>query len=123
VLSPEPLDFAGVTVPDALVILSEDGLAKSRALLPRMSPEATVLAFPDVAAVETPAKLVVLDPAAATTRLPRADHGLAACAAALLVLGLFPTDALVEAAAASGRLAEELAKVVAAGLEIGAAAH
>ena len=56
-------------MPDALVILSQDGLAKSRALLPRMSPEATVLAFPEVAAVETPARLVVLDPAAASTRL------------------------------------------------------
>ncbi len=123
VLSPEPLDFAGVTVPDALVVLSEDGLAKSRALLPRMAPESTVLAFPDVATLETPARLIVLDPAAASARLARADHGLAACAAAISVLGLFPTDALVEAAAASGRLAEELGKVVAAGLEIGAAAR
>ena len=123
VLSPEPLDFAGVSVPDALVILSDDGLAKTRSLLPRMAPEATVFAFPDVAALETPARLIVLDPAASATRLARADHGLAACAAAIEVLGLFPTAALVEAAAASGRLAEELGKVVAAGLEMGAAAR
>jgi len=123
VLSPEPLDFAGVGVPDALVILSEDGLAKAKALLPRLSPESLVMAFPDVAALETPARLVVLDPAAASTRLARADHGLAACAAAVLLLGLFPTAALVEAAAAAGRLAEELGKVVAAGLEIGGAAR
>jgi len=123
VLSPEPLDFAGVSIPDALVILSDDGLAKTRSLLPRMAPEATVLAFPDVAALETPARLIVLDPAAAATRLARADHGLAACAAAIEVLGLFPAAALVEAAAASGRLAEELGKVVAAGLAMGAAAR
>jgi len=123
VLSPEPLDFAGVTVPDALVILSEDGLAKSRALLPRLAPEATVLAFPEVAGLDTPARLLVLDPAAASSRLARADHGLAACAAALHVLGLFPTAALVEAAASAGRLAEELSRVVAAGLEMAAAAR
>jgi 2-oxoglutarate ferredoxin oxidoreductase subunit beta len=123
VLSPDPLDFAGVTVPDALVVLSEDGLAKVRGLLPRLDPEATVLAFPDVAALQTPARLVVLDPSAATTRLARADHGLAACAAAIAVLGVFPAAALVEAAAASGRLADELTRVVAAGLEIGAAAR
>jgi pyruvate/2-oxoacid:ferredoxin oxidoreductase beta subunit/Pyruvate/2-oxoacid:ferredoxin oxidoreductase gamma subunit len=121
VLSPEPLDFAGVTVPDALVVLSEDGLAKSRPLLPLMAPESTVMAFPEVAALETPGRLLVLDPAAAGARLARADHGLAACAAAVAVLGLFPTDALVEAAAAGGRLAEELGKVVAAGLEMAAA--
>jgi 2-oxoglutarate ferredoxin oxidoreductase subunit beta len=123
VLSPEPLDFAGVTVPDALVVLSEDGLSKVRGLLPRLAPEATVLAFPDVAALDTPARLVVLDPSAATTRLARADHGLAACAAAIAVLGIFPTAALVEAAASSDRLADELGRVVAAGLEIGAAAR
>ena len=122
VLSPEPLDYAGVGVPDALVLISEDGLAKSRHLLPLMPPEAIVLAFPDLAGVETPARVVILDPAAASTRLARADHGLAACAAAVSVLGLFPTEALVEAAAASGRLAEELGKVVASGLEMGAAA-
>ncbi|MFH1330287.1 MAG: thiamine pyrophosphate-dependent enzyme [Actinomycetota bacterium] len=123
VLSPEPLDFAGAGVPDALVILSEDGLAKSRGFLPRMAPEATVLAFPEVAALETPARLIVLDPAAAGTRLARADCGLAACAAAIEVLGLFPTAALVEAAATGGRLAEEMAKVVAVGLAMGAAAR
>jgi pyruvate/2-oxoacid:ferredoxin oxidoreductase beta subunit len=123
VLSPEPLDFAGVTVPDALVVLSEDGLAKVRGLLPRMAPDAVVLAFPDVAALETPARLLVLDPGAASSRLARADHGLAVSAAAVAVLGLFPTQALTEAAAASGRLAEELGKVVAAGLEIAAAAR
>jgi len=120
ILSPQPLDFAGVASPDALVVLSDDGLAKARPYLPRLSPEATVLAFPEVAHLETPARLVVLDPAAAGTRLAKADQGLAACAAAVEVLGLFPTAALVEAAAASGRHAEELGKVVAAGLAMAA---
>ena len=56
-------------------------------------------------------------------RLARADQGLAACAAAVEVLGLFPTAALLEAGAESGRYAEEMAKVVAAGLAMGAAAR
>jgi len=122
VLSPEPLDFAGVDVPDAVVVLSEDGLAKARPYLPRLDRGATVLALPEVADLETPARLLVLDPAAAGTRLGKADQALAACAAAVEVLGLFPAAALVEAAAASGRLAEELGKAVAAGLAMARAA-
>lgn len=123
ILSPAPLDFAGLTVPDALVVISDDGLAKARPYLSRLSPEATVLALPEVADLETPARLVVIDPAAAGTRLAKADQGLAACAAAVEVLGLLPTAALFEAAAASGRHAEELAKVITAGLAMGAAAR
>ena len=123
VLSPEPLDFAGMDVPDAVVILSDDGLAKARPYLPRLGPDATVLAFPEFADLQTPARVVVLDPAAAGTRLAKADQGLAACTAAVEVLGLFPTAALLEAGAGSGRYAEEVSKVVAAGLAMGAAAR
>jgi 2-oxoglutarate ferredoxin oxidoreductase subunit beta len=123
VLSPDPLDFAGFAIPDALVVLSDDGLAKARPYLPRLAPQATVLAFPEVAGIETPARLVVLDPAAAGAHLSRADQGLAACAAAIDVLGLFPSAALLEAAAAGGRHAGELAKVVAAGLAMAAVAR
>ncbi len=121
ILSPEPLDFAGMDVPHSLVVLSNDGLAKARPYLPRLAAQSTVLALPEVADLETPARVVVLDPASAGTRLAKADQGLAACAAAIEVLGLFPTAALVETAAAAGRHAEELGKVVAAGLAMGAA--
>ena len=110
-------------VPDAVVILSDDGLAKARPYLPRLGPDATVLAFPEFADLQTPARVVVLDPAAAGTRLAKADQGLAACAAAVEVLGLFPTAALLEAGAGSGRYAEEVSKVVAAGLTMAAAAR
>jgi 2-oxoglutarate ferredoxin oxidoreductase subunit beta len=123
VLSPEPLDFAGVDLPDSVVVLSEDGLAKARPYLPRLDPGATVLALPEVADLPTPARVVVLDPASAGTRLAKADLGLAAAAAAVELLGLFPTAALIEAAADGGRYADELSKVVAAGLEMGAAAR
>ena len=123
ILSPAPLDFAGLVVPDAMVIITQDGLGKARPYLTRLTPEATVLALPEFAALQTPARVVTLDPAAAGTRLARADQGLAACAAAVKVLGLFPTAALLEAAQASSRHAEELVRVVEAGLAMGAAAH
>jgi 2-oxoglutarate ferredoxin oxidoreductase subunit beta len=121
VVSPDPLYFAGVVVPDGMVVISDDGLAKARPYLPLLAPEATVFAFPEVADLETPARLVILDPAAAETRLAKADQGLAASAAGVALLHLFPTAALVEAAAAAGRLADELGKVVAAGLAMAAA--
>jgi 2-oxoglutarate ferredoxin oxidoreductase subunit beta len=123
ILSPTPLDFAGLVVPDAMLIITEDGLGKARSYLPRLAPEATVLALPEFAALQTPARVVTLDPAAADTRLARADLGLAACTAAVQVLGLFPPAALLEAAQASSRHAEELTRVVQAGLAMGAAAH
>jgi len=123
VLSPQPLDFAGLAIPDALVVLTDDGLGKARPYFGRLEPSAMVLALPEVAeGLATPARVIVLDPATAGTRLARADQGLAACAAAVHLLGLFPTDALLEAVGASGSHAEELSKVVAAGLAMGAAA-
>lgn len=123
ILSPDPLDFAGLAVPDALVVVSEDGRGKARPYLPHLAPESTVLALPEVADLPTPARLVVIDPAAAGTRLAKADQGLAACAAAVEVLRPFPPATLFEAAEASGRHAEELAKVIRAGLAMGAAAR
>lgn len=124
ILSPEPLDFAGLVVPDAVVVISDDGLAKARPYFPGLAPEATVIALPEVAeGIQTPARLLRLDLETAGMRLGKGDQGLAACAAAVEFLGLLPSAALIEAADAGGKHAEELRKVVTAGLAMGAAAR
>ncbi len=122
-LSPQPLDYAGLDLPDAIAVLTEDGLGKARPYLPRLAPDATVFTLPEVAAIDTAARRVVLHPAAAGSRLAKADQGLAATSAAIEYLGLYPAAALLEAAAESGRYAEETVRVVEAGLAMGAAAH
>jgi 2-oxoglutarate ferredoxin oxidoreductase subunit beta len=122
-LSPRPLDYAGLGLPDAVAVLSGDGVPKARPYLSRLAPAATVFTLPELADLETSARLVVLDPAAAGPRLAKADQGLAATAAAIGYLGLFPVAALREAAAESGRYAEETSRVVEAGLAMAAAAR
>jgi Pyruvate/2-oxoacid:ferredoxin oxidoreductase gamma subunit len=36
-LSPDPIDYTGIEVPDVLILLSEEGLKKTRRLIPRMT--------------------------------------------------------------------------------------
>jgi len=122
-LSPRPLAYAGLDLPDAVAVLTHDGLAKARPYLPRLAPDSTVFTLPEVGDVDTPARVIELDPAAAGTRLAKADQGLAATSAAVAHLGLYPTAALLEAASASGRYAEETTRVVQAGLAMAGAAR
>lgn len=97
-LSPAEIRYTGVERPDALAILSADGLAKSGRYLSRMGETQTIFAVPELARPETPAAIRAIDP----SRLPRrvARTGLAtACVAAMVRhLGLFPLEALEAAA-------------------------
>jgi 2-oxoglutarate ferredoxin oxidoreductase subunit beta len=114
VVSPEPIDFAGVVSPDAVLVLSEDGLLQARPLLPRLGREATVFVMPEFADLVTDARIVVLDPARVAQPPAKADRALAALAAAVAVLSLFPVEAMTEAA--RGPHAPELQAAVEAGL-------
>jgi len=116
ILSPVEIRDAGVRQPDALAILSADGLAKSGRYLSRMGEASTVFAIPELAQLETRAAIRIIDP----SRLPRrvARDGLAtACAAAMVRrLGLFPAEALEEATRLEPEdRRQELAEAVAAG--------
>jgi hypothetical protein len=120
VISPDPIDFAGVVSPDAILVLSEDGLIQARRFLPRLGREATVFVLPEFAGVSTDARIVVLDPSRASQPPPRADRALAALAAAVAVLSLFPLEALAEAA--RGPHSSELQAAIEAGLAMARAA-
>ncbi len=99
ILSPAPIDYAGVTQPDLLLVLSADGRKQARRYLERMETEREVLALPEGLPLETRAHVTTLDFAAAGVRLPASQHSLAAVAAAVARLGWLPAAALDEAVA------------------------
>ncbi|HEX6129588.1 MAG TPA: thiamine pyrophosphate-dependent enzyme [Candidatus Limnocylindria bacterium] len=111
VLSPVELPLTTVAVPDVLLVLSEDGLRKARPMLARMSADATVVTVPELAEVETEARVVVIDPASAPTRIGRGDLALMMLAATVARLELLPLDALREAARASPFAQSNLATI------------
>ena len=82
VLSPQPIDFTGVTVPDALAIVSGDGLKVAAPLAAAMGADGVVYVTPEHAGVETRARLRVLDPAAVGVRVSRTELALALLTAA-----------------------------------------
>jgi len=123
ILSPDPIGFAGLTVPDALLVLAPEGLGKVRADLAAMTPEDIVLTLPEFAGLETRARRVVLDPGVLEERIPRADLALASLAGAAEILDLFPAEALAAATGAlDGARAEKTLALIAAGRRMGRAA-
>jgi 2-oxoglutarate ferredoxin oxidoreductase subunit beta len=105
-LSSRPVVPVGMTVPDVAVIVSDDGLRKVGAELIAMAPRGAVFTVPEFAAIATPAQVVVIDPSAAATRIPKAQLALVLLTAAVSRLGWYPVEALREAAS-SGAFADE----------------
>jgi pyruvate/2-oxoacid:ferredoxin oxidoreductase beta subunit len=99
VFSPEELPPVAVTVPDVLVVVSEDGLKKVGEMLTAMSPDQMVVTTPEFADVATAAVKVVIDPAAWDGRLPKAQMALALLTVAVVRTDAYPVSALRAAAA------------------------
>jgi pyruvate/2-oxoacid:ferredoxin oxidoreductase beta subunit/Pyruvate/2-oxoacid:ferredoxin oxidoreductase gamma subunit len=116
VLSPDEQPISTVTIPDALVVLSEEGLRKVGGYLESMTPSHTVFTVPELAdAVHTTAVVRVVDVPVGPGGVPKAARALAVLAAVTQHLDLFPVAAL-EAAAGSGAFAEANLEAVAAGV-------
>ena len=112
VLSPEPIEYTGVTTPDVLAVLSDDGLRKAGTLLERMESDGTVYANAELGELATAAAVVDLDPEQAGLRLSRTDLAAAAVGRIVADRGWFPFDTLLETiASGSGRRAERAATV------------
>ena len=97
ILSPEEIRYTGVAKPDALVLISEDGLKKSGRHLARMTEDDVLFTIPQFGGVETRARKVILDPKQAGVRITRTNLALLLTAAALRHLDLFPIEAMEEA--------------------------
>jgi pyruvate/2-oxoacid:ferredoxin oxidoreductase beta subunit/Pyruvate/2-oxoacid:ferredoxin oxidoreductase gamma subunit len=87
-----------ITVPDVLVVASEDGLAKVGGMLAAMDPEGVVVTIPRFRDLMTAARVVVVDPSAGRERIPKSQHALVLVAAACAVTNGISVDSLRAAA-------------------------
>jgi Pyruvate/2-oxoacid:ferredoxin oxidoreductase gamma subunit len=120
IFSPHEILFAGISRPDALVLVSEDGLRQAKRYLATLGPESLLFVPPEFADLETPARKVVLDPAAAGKHASKRNLALLMTCAALRRLDLFPIKACEQAIrrAQRGTIAEENLAVLAASTEV-----
>ncbi len=99
VVSPRRIDYTAITRPDAMVILSHDGLSKVGRQLAAMEPGDRVFAVPEVAdGIKTPATVEIIDPAQAPIKLAATRISLYCVAYALKRLGLLSIEAFESAA-------------------------
>jgi pyruvate/2-oxoacid:ferredoxin oxidoreductase beta subunit/Pyruvate/2-oxoacid:ferredoxin oxidoreductase gamma subunit len=117
IFSPREILFTGVTRPDALVLVSEDGRRMAGRYLRALTPESWLFVTPEHAGLETPARTVVLDFEAAGIKGSKKNLGLLMAAAALQRLNLFPIAACEEAIRRGTRspLREEHLEILAQG--------
>jgi len=115
IFSPEEIRYTGIAKPDALVLLSEDGLKKVGGHLRAMTPEDVLITTPEFEHVATAARKVILRPRDASVRITRTNRSLIVTAAALRLLNLFPVAALEESVRQTmARFAAENLPVIAA---------
>ncbi len=97
ILAPEEIRYTGVTRPEALVLISQDGLKKSGKYLANMTEDDILFTTPQFAETPTRARKIIIDPRQAGVRIPRTSQALFLTAAALRYLDLFPIEAVEEA--------------------------
>jgi Pyruvate/2-oxoacid:ferredoxin oxidoreductase gamma subunit len=119
ILSPEEIHYPGVTRPDALLIVSQDGRKKATRYLVAMREDDCVFVLPECADVETRARVISIDPRRASVRLAKTDVALAAVAAVVKYLDLLPRAALEAAVRQSGgAYVESSVRAIGAGCEL-----
>lgn len=116
IFSPREIFFTGVTRPDALVLVSEEGRKMAGRYIKSLSPESWLFTTPEFAGLETDAHKVVFDSERAGVKTGKKDLGLLISVAALRTLDLFPFEALEEAIRRSARgiITEENLAILAA---------
>ncbi len=97
IMAPEEIRYTGVTRPEALVLVSHDGLKKSGKYLASMTKDDILFTIPQFADTPTRARKIIFDPKQAGVRIPRTSLALFLTAAALRPLDIFPMAALEEA--------------------------
>ena len=98
VFAPAEIHYTGITRPDALLVLSEDGLAKAGPYLARMSSGADVFVLPGLPDVRTAARVHTIEPDASRKRLGSSERALYGLTRVLDQVQLLPPEALPEAA-------------------------
>jgi 2-oxoglutarate ferredoxin oxidoreductase subunit beta len=119
ILNPEEIYYTGISRPDALLILTEDGYRQVTRYLPLMTQDDRLFVLPLFAGAKTQAQVTVIDPGQSPLPLPRTNTTLAVLAAVLKQLALFPPQALEEAARLGPKqYVDENLKAIAAGFAL-----
>ncbi len=115
IFSPREILYTGVTRPDALVLVSQDGLKQAGPYLRALTSDSQLFVTPEFADLTSPARKVVFDFEAAGVRGSKKNLALLMLCAALRELNLFPIEACAEAIRRTQRpsIAEENLEVLA----------
>ncbi|NLE77147.1 MAG: 2-oxoglutarate synthase [Chloroflexi bacterium] len=116
ILSPKEIQYTGIAQPDWMLVVSPEGLRKSRGLAKRMDRRSRLYLRADLWPVESDAQVTLLDFAAAPLRLREEEQALAGLAAALQHSALYPLDALRAAVARDAAHAQGNLRVLEASL-------
>lgn len=106
VLAPEEIRYTGVTHPDALFILSQDGLRKAHHYFSALKPHSWLFVTPEFVDLDTPARTVVLNPKA-LHGVPHSCLTMALIAEGITATGILTREALL---VASTRVSQRYAK-------------
>jgi len=118
-ISPEPIVYTGIEVPDVVLILSEEGRTRVARKLAKLPPESRVYVEASLGPVETPARVIPLDLKGAAKEVHRLAVGAVGVGAILAAEGIYALEAF-EAAARSLQK-QKVADTNIAGLRAGAA--
>ena len=120
IISNERIDYTAIDAPDYFVLISEDGLKKTRARIEQLPDTCTLYAEESLNLPETKARVVRLPWTATARKIGRLSIAVVALATVLQDSGLFPVPALATAIskAQKPKIAETNLKAVQAGAEL-----
>ncbi len=98
-VSPAPIEYTAIDAPDHFVVISTDGLAKSRRRIERLPESCTLLAEETLELPETQARILRLPFARTAKKINRLSIATVALAALLQHSGMFPTAAFADSIA------------------------
>jgi 2-oxoglutarate/2-oxoacid ferredoxin oxidoreductase subunit beta len=116
ILSPEEIDYTGITKPDLVVLLFKEGLPTIQRQLAAMTEADTLLINTDLLPVRTNARIIPLDFKQAGRFAAKREYwAMIALAVALRELKIYPLDAFKDALAGRSEFAEDNLAAVEAG--------
>jgi pyruvate/2-oxoacid:ferredoxin oxidoreductase beta subunit/Pyruvate/2-oxoacid:ferredoxin oxidoreductase gamma subunit len=119
ILDKAPIGYTGITRPDVLILVEEEGRAKAAPRLAAMTPEDRAYVVRDLLPVQTPAQVIPLDLDEIDFRVTRRNRTMLALGAVLRREGWYPLQAFREAIETTQR--KEIARANVAAFE--ASAH
>jgi pyruvate/2-oxoacid:ferredoxin oxidoreductase beta subunit/Pyruvate/2-oxoacid:ferredoxin oxidoreductase gamma subunit len=117
IIAPDEVHYSGVEQPDVLVVVSDDGVAKSGPYLDAMDADATVYVAAGLELPPTKARVVAVDPSSSETRIPGASLALAMVAHVIKDTDLVPFG-VFEEMAGEGSFGEKNLELGAAGVAL-----